>query len=523
MTIALGSAACRPASTSDGVIQDLLFELDGVGNLDRLVDNRAQIGAGDPRSLSQEFEHDDLYRLIQAAGTGYGILEYSYDKIGNLESKTTGASADPALGLGDIDRGGSAGSSGRLGREPGDQPGPHALTGTASGRTLFYDDIGNVIGDGDTTYVRDALGQMIRADTGDGLSVHFRYDHSGRRVLKFVDGEPGSEVVYISPSEEIRGGGADIVYLLRRWAGGADSGLAVSGAGEQCADRCARGRVERRRSARYSTNSDPAVVFASVAENIEGVFHLDGSAYRVFRPGAPGNTLAAVEGGRWYWVHAHHQTTFTLSGLERASAPVSLQPGWNQVVVPGVGAQRIADVIAGTPGVEAIWQYRPDIGEWAGHTVGAPEWVQDKTTLTAGELLLVRASIAAQFEPPQPTGSVRFIHVDHLGSSSVVTDDKGSVVEELYYLPFGGLRHRVVANGNVAGVEYTFGGKERDSETDLLFFVTRYYDPTLATFLRVDGAALGDLAGGSARSDPIRTLTPETTQWSESIPMARSS
>src|SRR5262249_11770349 len=47
-----------------------------------------------------------------------------------------------------------------------------------------------------------------------------------------------------------------------------------------------------------------------------------------------------------------------------------------------------------------------------------------------------------QFASGVPTGTakVRYVHPDHLGSTNVVTDDVGAVVQTLDYYPYGGTR-----------------------------------------------------------------------------------
>jgi RHS repeat-associated protein len=72
-------------------------------------------------------------------------------------------------------------------------------------------------------------------------------------------------------------------------------------------------------------------------------------------------------------------------------------------------------------------------------------------------------------------------HTDHLGSSSVITDNAGNRVQETYYFPFGGTR---LNTGNVVKHKYT--GQEEDSETGLYFYNARYYDPMLGRFISAD-------------------------------------
>src|SRR3989339_2236876 len=63
----------------------------------------------------------------------------------------------------------------------------------------------------------------------------------------------------------------------------------------------------------------------------------------------------------------------------------------------------------------------------------------------------------------------KFYHPDHLGSTTLVTDESGNVVEETVYDPFGAVQE----GGNE---RYDYEGKEVDS-TGLQYFGARYYDP----------------------------------------------
>ncbi len=76
-------------------------------------------------------------------------------------------------------------------------------------------------------------------------------------------------------------------------------------------------------------------------------------------------------------------------------------------------------------------------------------------------------------------------HPDHLGSSSWVTDAHGEAVQHLHYLPWGEDFVDQRAN-SFDGVRYTFSAKEKDSETGLSYFGSRYYSSDLSIWLSVD-------------------------------------
>jgi RHS repeat-associated protein len=76
-----------------------------------------------------------------------------------------------------------------------------------------------------------------------------------------------------------------------------------------------------------------------------------------------------------------------------------------------------------------------------------------------------------------------FFHKDHLGSSTLVTDDEnGAPIETADYLPFGVTRSRTGAD--IARHRYT--DQEQDAETGLYNYNARLYDPALGLFITPD-------------------------------------
>jgi RHS repeat-associated protein len=118
-----------------------------------------------------------------------------------------------------------------------------------------------------------------------------------------------------------------------------------------------------------------------------------------------------------------------------------------------------------------------------------------------------------------------FYHGDHLGSSSVMTDRLGVLVQEVAYFPFGEERNSHEP-GNYIRQPYGFTGKEQDEESGLHYFEERYLAGRVGRFISVDPKyvspdALGSqkLAGYLAqpqdlnlyaysRNNPIRFIDP---------------
>jgi RHS repeat-associated protein len=79
-----------------------------------------------------------------------------------------------------------------------------------------------------------------------------------------------------------------------------------------------------------------------------------------------------------------------------------------------------------------------------------------------------------------------YTHSDHLGSTAIVTDETGAVVEEIGYLPFGSTLFRNTYNGSTWASAYRFTGQEFDPEYHLYNYNARLYDPIMSRFITPD-------------------------------------
>lgn len=85
---------------------------------------------------------------------------------------------------------------------------------------------------------------------------------------------------------------------------------------------------------------------------------------------------------------------------------------------------------------------------------------------------------------PSFTPESYFYHPDHLGSSSLITNQLGDLVQHIQYVPFGEV---FVEERNATwSTPYKFNGKEQDEETGLSYYGARYYDPRTSVWLSVD-------------------------------------
>jgi RHS repeat-associated protein len=126
--------------------------------------------------------------------------------------------------------------------------------------------------------------------------------------------------------------------------------------------------------------------------------------------------------------------------------------------------------------VEQRWLIRlPSILQNDSHT---PDFV------APGQAVFIHADAPAELEIPDVGLDVRYYHQDHLGSSSVIADAEGQLVEETAFYPSGIPRHE----NRLEQIEeaYQFTQKERDDESGLHYFEARYLAGSLARFVSVD-------------------------------------
>ncbi len=104
-------------------------------------------------------------------------------------------------------------------------------------------------------------------------------------------------------------------------------------------------------------------------------------------------------------------------------------------------------------------------------------------------------------------GQSFFYQVDNLGSVRKLTDASGVVVNSLDYDSYGRLENSVEAVDN----PFAYTGREKDAESGLYYYRSRYYDPHVGRFLSQDPI---EFSGGDAniyryvRNDPINRFDP---------------
>ena len=128
-------------------------------------------------------------------------------------------------------------------------------------------------------------------------------------------------------------------------------------------------------------------------------------------------------------------------------------------------------------------------------------------------------------------GKIYYTHRDHLGSSSVVTESTGIVVNWNAHRQYGE-NWQISPAGTVDLDKHRFTGKETDSTTGLIYFGARFYDPEVGRFTTVDPARDGgnwyvycsnnpiyfiDLDGLYQSPAWMRALIPGQVSWDNAV------
>ena len=95
-------------------------------------------------------------------------------------------------------------------------------------------------------------------------------------------------------------------------------------------------------------------------------------------------------------------------------------------------------------------------------------------------------------EPGVSARLVRYQLVNHLGSVSVELDEIGGVISYEEYTPYGSTSYQAISVAGLEPKRYRFSGKERDEESGLTYFGTRYYATNIGRWISADIVGVRD-------------------------------
>jgi RHS repeat-associated protein len=188
---------------------------------------------------------------------------------------------------------------------------------------------------------------------------------------------------------------------------------------------------------------------------------------------ASGESVAA---GTVLWVSAQTNAVVAVRGGYVEPSQWGTPGGETFVATPALEAQPLTVPLGVT-----IWRYDAPDRRWQAGLTGHLASLRDlPPMLRPGEAIYVHSNEPADLGAPRNEERIRYYHQDHLGSSSVMTDASGALIEENAFYPFGIPRHE----HHLRSIEesYKFTQKERDRESGLYYFEARYLTASLSRF-----------------------------------------
>jgi len=119
----------------------------------------------------------------------------------------------------------------------------------------------------------------------------------------------------------------------------------------------------------------------------------------------------------------------------------------------------------------------------ASTTLSGTSWATTTSYIWLGDTLL--GTVDQQFKSGSATGTAktRYVHPDHLGSTNVVTDEGGHLVETDDYFPFGASR---ISASTSTNEKRKYIGQFFDANSNLQYLNARYYSADRGQFVTQD-------------------------------------
>lgn len=213
-----------------------------------------------------------------------------------------------------------------------------------------------------------------------------------------------------------------------------------------------------------------------------------------------GNLIKEGDARHFEWDHSDRLTVFRIQ-----QGPV--EPTLYAHYLYDYGGQRVKKIVRRSAEVE-VSVYIDGLFEH--HVLSQGNTTQENNSLHVVDedrriaVLRIGSAFTQDASPP-----VQYHLSDHVGSSALVVDGEGALVNREEYTPYG-----ETSFGGFIRKHYRFAGKERDGESGLYYYGARYYAPWLARWISCDPA--GNVDGlnlyAFVRDNPYRYSDPAGTQ-----------
>ena len=194
---------------------------------------------------------------------------------------------------------------------------------------------------------------------------------------------------------------------------------------------------------------------------------------------ANGNMTSETRSRHFDWNHADQLTAFR---TQTAGA----EPSVHAQYLYDAAGQRVKKLVRKQGGQVEVTHYVSDLFEH--HRWGPPSEPNENNHLHVVDdqqrIAIVRVGPA---HPDDRAPAVQYHLADHLGSSTVVVDDTGALVNREEFTPYG-----ETSFGSYTRKRYRYTGKERDEESGLAHHGARYLHPGLGRWVSCDPAGPED-------------------------------
>lgn len=452
--------------------QKIAYEYDNKGNISKITDHMNE-------SRNQEFEYDNINRITRAVGK-YGEETYNYNQNGNLTKR------------------------GKFNLQYNNPSHAHAVTQANSIETgainYSYDSIGNLTNRNGDMYRYDSKSKLREITTAGGDVFTYSYDHTGQRIKKYLKNADTTTYSFGNIYEVHRSPGVPERHTL--FITGI-SGDLVSQYTRPDANLL--NQVAINNSLSEQNDQDIAYAIITSYNDVKRDLTLvwDGiPSFQILREGY--TVVAPVK--LFLWI-----------GLLLLVIYIAINISSDIKV-----SARFASAIALVPFLFInIYSCSPLFYGGASGEEGVPPWLLglgipadtqsvNSPTNTSGGGGGGNASQATARIP-----GMFFMHPDHLGSITMLTDGYGNVLaggemggkSHITYKPYGEILRTDSYGPDVSKYKYT--GQEEDMESGLYYYKARYYDPAMGRFTQNDSLSFPGKIQGMNRmmyveGNPIR-------------------
>lgn len=431
-------------------------------------------------------EYDNLNnikKIIDYSDTGVGkTVEYTYDDLSRLLSaSTTAASSTPYQrtyvynALGNITYASDLGAYLYTGDQGSNYANPHAVTDLAS-TTYSYDQNGNMTVAGNTSYTWDWRNRL--KSVGGTATSTYGYDHTSDRVFKFAANATTTypnkyyNTTGATTTRHIFTPAGDLVATIEITGSGGGGGSATSTTGWKTA-----GTVEVNTGWTNLATSTLVSSDDNRADCDATCDNSDTAQVSDFNFGIPGG--ATIDGIEVQW---------ECQGVADSSLEPRTSLSWNDGT-SFTTEEQAPPCPSNTDGTITMGSATSTWGRvWSASELadGTFRLKIDKETATR-TLRIDRLQVKVYYTTAgggatSTATTTRFVHTDHLGGTSAVTDSTGGVVSATDFYPYG--TKRIDTAPNVVDRQYI--GERFDSESSLSYLNARYLSSDRGQFLSQD-------------------------------------